>query len=352
LADIGGTTFDVGLIVDGQPITKATNVIERHEYRIRNLDVESIGSGGGSITWVDEEYDRLRVGPESAGADPGPACYGNGGDAFTVTDAALLRGSLDPTGFLGGRSSLDVDAAEAAAERLADALGIGRVEVVYGVSEIATEQMADHLRRRTLGRGYDPRQFVVYAYGGAGPLYVPAVAHRVGIDEVVVPAGDLASVWSAVGISAADVLHRNETSHVKMSVPFDAQRLTTEFNRLERAVRTSLRDEGFRPDEIDLQRYASLKYGKQVHELGVQVPVGELTDAQMDALVDRFERRYEQRYGGEAARPTPVSSWSRSGSTAMAKRLTHPWGQRRPTDWGRATRATTVIARRVWTTPQ
>ena len=296
-ADMGGTSFDVGLITDGQPITKATNVVRQYDYRIRNIDIDSIGNGGGSIAWVEENTDRLRVGPQSAGADPGPACYGQGGEEFTVTDAALLCGFLDPEYFLGGRESLDVDKAEAAAEELMDAVGMDLMDVARGVMEISTAQMADLVSQRTINKGYDPRRFTVYAYGGAGPLYLPSIAHRLDIDEVVVPTGDSSSVWSAVGISSSDVLHREEVSNIRTFAPFDGERITEWFADVEASVRNDLLADGFDEEEIRIERYANISYGLQVHEVTVPVPGGTLTDDDLNEVIATFERKYEELYG-------------------------------------------------------
>ncbi|WP_336133596.1 hydantoinase/oxoprolinase family protein [Natronomonas amylolytica] len=295
--DMGGTSFDVGLITDGEPITKATNVVRQYDYSIRNIDIESIGNGGGSIAWVEENTDRLRVGPESAGADPGPACYGQGGEKFTVTDAAVLCGFIDPEYFLGGRESLDIDSAKAAAEDLMDATGMDLMDVARGVIEISNAQMADLISQRTINKGHDPRNFTVYAYGGAGPLYLPSIAHRLSVDEVVIPTGDSSSVWSAVGISSSDVLHRNEKSNMRTFAPFDPEELTEQFAAIEDDIRSDLKSEGFDEEDTRLERYANLSYGLQVHEVTVPVPSGELTEDDMDELIGRFEQKYEQLYG-------------------------------------------------------
>jgi len=168
-ADMGGTSFDIGLLTDGEPITQPNNVINQYEYMIRNVDVDSIGSGGGSIAQVDADTGRLQVGPESAGADPGPACYGRGGTDPTVTDADLLLGFLDPDHFLGGRQHLDESKARDAMSAIGDELGMSPEEVASGVFEIVTAKMADSIRQRTINRGHDPRKFVLYMRT-AGPV--------------------------------------------------------------------------------------------------------------------------------------------------------------------------------------
>jgi N-methylhydantoinase A len=298
-ADMGGTSFDIGLLTDGQPITQPNNVIKQYEYMIRNIDVDSIGSGGGSIAHVDESTDRLRVGPESAGADPGPACYDRGGTDPTVTDADLLLGFLDPEQFLGGRQNLDVDQARAAVEDVADALGMGRREAASGIVEIVNAKMADSIRQRTINRGHDPRNFVLYAYGGAGPLHVPSIAPQLDIHTVVVPGGGLSAVWSALGISSSDFLHRQEVSNIT-TAPFDPATVTDQFEQLESDLVSELRKEGFEQEEISVERYADLRYQAQVHQVSVPVPSGRLDESDMNDLITRFERRYEDLYGEEA----------------------------------------------------
>jgi len=299
-ADMGGTSFDVGLVTNGEPVTSATNVIRQFSYRIRNIDVESIGSGGGSIAWVDEVTDRLRVGPQSAGADPGPACYGRGGENATITDADLLAGFVDPELFLGGREAVDPDLAEDAVESIADKLDISMRETIRAIVRISNSKMADLIRRQTIQSGYDPRQFRIYAYGGAGPIHLPMIANQLDLEEVVVPIGESSAVWSSVGISSTDVLHRMEASGVRSFAPFDPERLTEQFHELESDIEHQLRDEGFDDDEITINRFANLKYGLQIHEVGVPVPSGTLSESDMELLVDRFEEQYEQLYGEDA----------------------------------------------------
>jgi N-methylhydantoinase A len=296
-ADMGGTSFDVGLITNGEPLTNATNVINKYDYAIRNIDIDSIGSGGGSIAWVEEGTKRLDVGPQSAGADPGPACYGQGGTEPTITDADLLLGYFDPDEFLGGRMSLNVGRAETAVEELAYELGMDVEEAASAIVEIANAKMADLVRQRTINRGYDPRDFIVYAYGGAGPLHLPAIADQLDIDQVVVPGGSASSVWSALGISSSDVLHRNEVSNIRTVAPFDPDEVTERFEAVESDIRQKLYEDGFDDDEITIERYADLRYGAQVHQIPVPMPGGTLDQNDIDDMIDRFEAKYEEIYG-------------------------------------------------------
>lgn len=296
-ADMGGTSFDVGLITDGEPLTNATNVINKYDYAIRNIDIDSIGNGGGSIAWVDGETGRLEVGPRSAGADPGPACYDQGGTDPTITDADLLLGFLDAEEFLAGRMSLDTGLAEDALGELAESLDMGITEAASGIVEIANAQMADLVGQRTINRGYDPREFVLYAYGGAGPLHMPAVADQLDIGTVVVPGGSASSVWSALGISSSDVLHRNEVSNIRTVAPFDPAEVTQRFEDVEADIREKLGANGFDESEMQIDRYADLRYGAQVHEIPVPMPGGTLDQDDIDDMIRRFEQKYEELYG-------------------------------------------------------
>jgi N-methylhydantoinase A len=296
-ADMGGTSFDVGLITNNSPITRATNTIRQYEYRIRNVDITSIGNGGGSIAWVEEGTDRLRIGPESAGANPGPACYDEGGESMTITDSDLLCGFLDPDYFLGGRKQLSVKKAEAAASRIADDIDMDVDDVASGVLEIANAQMGDLISQETINKGYDPRDFSIYAYGGAGALHLPMIAQQLGVNEVVIPLGNSASVWSAVGISSSDVLYREELSATRMFAPFDSEEVSSLIQSIEQQISRQLLDAGFDDDDITLNRYATIKYGRQVHEITVPIPNGDLTDTDMQNLIQEFERRYEDLYG-------------------------------------------------------
>lgn len=296
-ADMGGTSFDVGLITEGEPLTNATNVINKYDYAIRNIDIDSIGNGGGSIARVDEDTGRLEVGPQSAGADPGPACYGQGGSEPTITDADLLLGFLDADMYLGGRMSLDEGRAENAIEDLGDTLGMGTTEAASGIIEIANAQMADLVGQRTINRGYDPRNFILYAYGGAGPLHMAAVADQLDIGTVVVPGGSASSVWSALGISSSDVLYRNEVSNIRTVAPFDPSDVNRRVEEAEGDVREKLQDNEFSEDEIQIERYADLRYGAQVHQIPVPIPGGTLDEDDINDMIERFERKYEGLYG-------------------------------------------------------
>ncbi|MCY4364421.1 MAG: hydantoinase/oxoprolinase family protein [Gammaproteobacteria bacterium] len=304
--DMGGTTFDVSLIVEGSPLRTNTSVIHQYEYSVPTIEIQSIGSGGGSIVWVDELGTSLRVGPRSAGAEPGPACYGRGGTQPTITDCNVVTGFLDPLHFLGGRMKLEPELARVALERkVASRLNMSVVEAARGAIRIVDSQMADLVRQVTIGRGYDPREFTVCAYGGAGPLHAPAFARELGVSRVVVPRGSLAAVWSAYGAATADLSVVVERSLIR-DLPMPAGELETELHALEEQATVRLVAFGAAASSVTLQRFADLKYGMQAHVL--EVPLESDLDAgAMGRVLLSFDKIYEQIFGiGTAYREAGV----------------------------------------------
>jgi len=298
--DMGGTSFDVGIIVGGAPIASSETIINQYTFFMPRLDIESIGSGGGSLLWIDEQSDTLRVGPQSAGALPGPVSYGRGGTEPTVTDCDVVLGRYNAETFLGGGLALDRDAALEAVERIGARIGLSAVEAADGALRIVESQMADLMRQMTVEQGRDPREFVVYAFGGAGAAHAVGFARELGADTVVVPLGDLASTWSALGVLSSDVLHIHEHSEL-LSAPFDMVRLNEIFAGLEGKARAQLRGEGFGDGDIELSRYAEMKFSLQIHHVQVPVPPGELTAEDGERQIERFIERYEEIYGKGAA---------------------------------------------------
>lgn len=298
--DMGGTSFDVGLLHNGMPITSSETVINQYTFFMPRLLIESIGAGGGSIIWVDEQSQTLRVGPESAGASPGPACYGRGGERPTVTDANVVLGRYNTDNFLGGRMMLDRAAAERALLSVAEPLGMDVHEAAAGALRIVEYQMADLMRQMTVEQGLDPRDFVVYAYGGAGAAHAAIFARELGCSEVVVPLGNLSSTWSALGVMSSDVLHVYERAEL-FSSPLPAVPINEIFNGLEHRAREQLRAEGFDDGSIELSRFADMRFTLQIHQVEVPVPAGELSEAQMLEQMDTFIERYEAIYGKGSA---------------------------------------------------
>jgi N-methylhydantoinase A len=294
--DMGGTSFDVSLITDHELQTRPSSIVNQYQYFVPTVDIQSIGAGGGSLIWLDETSNTLRVGPRSAGADPGPVCYGKGGDTPTVTDADLVLGYLNPDYFLGGKLQLHKRLAQAALAQVGARLGMSAHEVARGAARIVDAQMADLIRKVTVQRGYDPRDFIVLAYGGAGPTHAAGYARELGARAVVVPLGDDAAAWSALGIASADLLHVIERTEI-MAAPFDVDRLNHSRRELEKHARALLESEMVAPEAIVLEISADLKYRAQLHELEVPLPPGELGVGALERLVDAFERKYETLYG-------------------------------------------------------
>ena len=294
--DVGGTSFDVGLVIGGNLQTTPQTNIQKYSLYQPAVDVESIGSGGGSVAWIDDGG-ALRVGPKSAGADPGPACYGRGGDRPTVTDADVLLGYIEPEYFLGGRETLDRGAArDAMEEHVAAPLDMTVEEAATGVFEIVNASMADLLRKTTIERGHDPRDFVLLAYGGAGPLHAPFYSEVLGVEEVIIPFGNTASVFSAYGIATSDVTYVEEFSE-PMVEPLDPERLNDVFERIESRISE---EEQLDLSEAEISREIELRYQGQSNQLDIGVPPHALGASDIDQLLRDFQTTYEALYGSGA----------------------------------------------------
>ena len=299
--DVGGTSFDVGIISDGEFALETAPIVGKYQFRSPKVQVASIGAGGGSVAWVDETG-VLKVGPRSAGAVPGPACYGRGGTEPTVTDADVVLGYVDPDNFLGGNMKLDKAASEAALDTLAAKLGMSRIEVAEGVRRVLDSQMADLVRRVTIERGYDPRDFSLYAYGGMGSAHCARYAADLGVTRVVVPSN--ATAFSAEGMLTAPVLHTFESALVRRS-PFAAEDLdavNSAFAALEERARVQFDSEGIELSAVEFRRLVLMRFKLQVHEIEVEVsPTGNLTESDVDALCEHFVDLYRARYGKNSA---------------------------------------------------
>ena len=287
--DMGGTSTDVCLIRDGRVETVSERRIAGHPVRVRSLAVESIGSGGGSVAWVDRGG-ALRVGPRSAGADPGPACYARGGEEPTVTDACLVLGYLDPDGEFGGLR-LDVSRAHRAIERLAARFGLSEADGAAGIVEIANAAMVRAIRVVSVQRGIDPRHLALIAYGGAGPIHAGRLAHLVEIPRVLIP--PFSSAFSAYGCLAADLRYdavRTVRVALAQSPPEAWDR---PFLQMEAELLSRLADEGFSRDRVLLQRSMDLRYAGQNYEIEVPVEPGLDPEAIRQRFADGHRRRYE-----------------------------------------------------------
>ncbi|MGG1596780.1 hydantoinase/oxoprolinase family protein [Paenibacillus naphthalenovorans] len=303
--DMGGTSFDIGIIRDGQPLSAEKTVLEKYQYNVPNVEIISIGAGGGSIAWIDPYSKAMRVGPKSAKANPGPACYRMGGTEPTVTDADLLLGYIDPEavfGFGKGRGlKPSVELAEKAMGNIAEQLGISTIEAALGTVEIVNAKMANLIENEVIGRGFDPRDFAVVAYGGAGPIHAAAYARDLGIQMIIVP-GETSSVWSAFGISTSDIRYELE-GEVGLLSPFSPESLEKPFLELEKKGAEIVATEVGEDIPVHFSRYAKIRYQWQRHELEIKVPTGKLDEAVLTDLLTEFSRQYEERYGSAALLP-------------------------------------------------
>jgi N-methylhydantoinase A len=298
--DMGGTSFEVGLIVDGRPVTSSEQVVEQYAFHANQLDVRSIACGGGSIAFVDDYTGALRVGPRSAGSDPGPACYGRGSEP-TVTDADVVLGLIDPERFLGGRMKLDIDAARRAVAGVATPLGLSVEEAAAGIVYVNNQKAALLIRQRTIEQGFDPRDFVLYAFGGAGPVHAFGFAEELGVSEVVVPLGNGASTLSAYGIAATDVMRTFERQ-CALRAPFDSAALAEVVADVESAASSAMADSGFDPGAVVFERLAVMRYAEQLlHDLPLPLGAGPIDAAACEDLARRFDEEYVRLYG-EGAR--------------------------------------------------
>lgn len=292
--DMGGTSADVGILVEGR---------QRHttEYEIEwglpaavpLIDIKSIGAGGGSIAWVDAGG-FLRVGPRSAGAQPGPICYGRGGTEVTVTDANLLLGRLDPGYFLAGRMKLDESLVSEPVADLAARLSMTPLELAASVVEIANENMASAIKMVSLERGHDPRRFSLLAFGGAGPLHAASVARVLGIPKVIVPR--YPGVFSALGLLLADIRVDKVWTQAFRSNDIDAAVVNRQFERITERAIGELRQEGY-AGEPEVRRAINMRYFGQNYEHEVEIAGGEIDEAGLADAFARFDALHAERYG-------------------------------------------------------
>lgn len=297
--DVGGTTFLAGLVVDGEPVRATTTIINHHPVNVPTLRVEAIGSGGGAIAWLDPGGN-LRIGPRSAQAVPGPACYGHGGTEPTNTDANLVLGILPERGLLDGRQPLSLELArQAIGTRIAKPLGLSVEDAAAAIYAVQNAQTGDLLRKTVVEAGHDPRDFVVYAFGGAGPAHCVQYAAEIGIAEVVVPLGPVASAFSAYGLAASDIVLAAELSDPTF-VPFDPSRAERNFGELEDRVRAGLARQGVEFGGIALHREIDMRYAMQLGEVTTPVRGGPLDVAAIESAAADFEGRYAALYGAGA----------------------------------------------------
>ncbi len=290
--DMGGTSTDISLIEHGEAHLSADRAVAGQKVALPSLDIVSIGAGGGSIARVDAGG-ILRVGPESAGAEPGPACYGKGGIAATVTDANLVLGYLDAGNFLGGRTPLDLGAAERAVDGIAERLDTDRMTAAEGIHRVINTVMAEGIRVVSVRRGVDPRRFALLAFGGAAALHVTDVARRLEIGRVVVPR--VAAVLSAWGMLATDLRYETVRTHIGDARRVTAAELRQVFAAMEAEGRRRLAEAFSGP--VRVQRAVDVRYGEQIFEVNVPLEDVDLEAPEVMAeIVARFHKRHEELY--------------------------------------------------------
>src|ERR671937_104349 len=304
--DMGGPSFDVSIIHEGKPAYSFISNTDQYEYFLPKVDLQAIGAGGGSLVRVQPETRTMTVGPDSAGAFPGPVCYSRGGKVPTVTDAQLVLGYLDPENFAGGRMTLDRKAATEAIAALGSQIGMSAIESAAGVCRIVELQMADIIRKVTVEKGFDPRDFVLFAFGGAGPAHAGVFARELGVRKVIVPQRKAASTWCAFGAAAADVLHIFEHTEI-MPTPVPAKRINDQLDALERNAKALMAQEGISAERQRFEFSLDVRHKGQINEVEITLPWTRLPEgrnADYEAeLRTLFVKRYEQLYGRGSALP-------------------------------------------------
>jgi N-methylhydantoinase A len=299
--DVGGTSADIAIVTERGVVEVSARdaQVAGFPVLVPMIDVHAIGAGGGSIARVDEGG-AFRVGPQSAGADPGPAAYGSGGMQPTVTDAHVVLGRLDPERFLGGRMRLDVAAAHAALARLAQDLGMSTQAAADGVLAVVNAAMAQAIRSRTVEKGHDPREFTLVAFGGAGPLHAADVAAELGVPEVVVPPHP--GITSAMGLLTSDLRYDGMRTLFASERDADFGAIASRLGALEEELRAALRRDGAADDAIRAQRWLDCRYTGQGYELRVPVASGRLGPE----VFEDFHELHRREYGRDARAPVEI----------------------------------------------
>ncbi|UCD71681.1 MAG: hydantoinase/oxoprolinase family protein [Syntrophobacterales bacterium] len=301
--DMGGTSFDTSLIANGEPETKSETELETLPILLPVYDIRTIGAGGGSIAWIDSGG-LLKVGPQSAGADPGPVCYGKGGTEPTVTDSAVNLGYIDPDFFLGGDIRLNPEAAERSIRaKIATPLGMEVPEASQGIISIVGANMAGACREIMMEKGYDPRDFAVLAFGGAGPVFGTTIAEELGIPIVVIPPAP--GNFSAFGMLMIDVTHDFSQTYVELLERITVEEIEEIFESLREKGARILSEEGIPENRRKYLRSIDMRYKGQEHTVNVQFP-DQIPRVNKQALEKDFERLHERRYGHRMPDPPQI----------------------------------------------
>ncbi|MBW1667517.1 MAG: hydantoinase/oxoprolinase family protein [Deltaproteobacteria bacterium] len=291
--DMGGTSFDVGVIVDGEPLTAPISVVEGYHIMLPMVDVKSIGAGGGSVARVYKGT--LEVGPQSAGAEPGPACYGKGGVESTITDADVVLGYIRGT-LATNQIVLDIEAAhKAIKEHVADKLNMTVEEAAVGIVDLANSNISDAIRLSTIERGYDPTEFTAFVYGGAGPVHGAVLCRNMGIKKMIVPR--FASTFSAFGVAASILKHTyiaiiGPELLTELNLDMVNQKLTEMTNE---GIDT-LRKEHVKSEDMQFRFYFEMRFEGQLNEITVELPVTKITTNDFNLILERFRKEYSLAY--------------------------------------------------------
>lgn len=294
--DVGGTSADIGIVTERGFVEASARdtQIAGYPVMVPMIDIETIGAGGGSIAYVDQGG-AFRVGPRSAGANPGPACYKRGGQEPTVTDANLVLGRLHPEHFLAGQMAVDPALAETVIDQLAQQAGLSREEAAEGVLTIVNSNMANAIRGVTIRKGHDPREFTLVAFGGAGPLHAAEVAESLDIPEILVPPHP--GITSAMGLLTTDLKYDSIRAEFMLSSSVVLDKLNADFEDLEQLVRAQLRRDGVAESKIKVTRAADCRYVGQGYELRVTVPSGTLDASRVERVWSEFHKLHGTEYG-------------------------------------------------------
>jgi len=298
--DVGGTSFDVSLIKDGEGVIRHQSELLGYPVLMPGMDIRPIGAGGGSIARVDSGG-LLTVGPESAGADPGPMCYGLGGREPTVTDAALVNGLIDPDFFLGGEIKLDMNLARRGVNDVAKKLGLGLNEGADGILTVARNNMTTATKEILIGQGYDPRDFTLMSYGGAGGIFATGIAKDMSISRVIIP--PTPGVFSARGMLTMDITHTFARTYARSMNAIHIDELAEIYGEMEKSARSMLKEEGIPDEAIRFVRSIDMRYEGQGHYVELPVPEGAIGTVARQTIIDSFHSLHKVKYGHQMEAP-------------------------------------------------
>lgn len=291
--DMGGTSFDVSMLIDGKPDVSTETYLEGFPILSPMVNVYTIGAGGGSIVSI--EGKGLRVGPKSAGSNPGPACYGNGGKEATVTDANLTLGRIDAENFLGGRMTLDTAAAQKAIQSIADQIGMDRTTTAEGICQIANANMAGIIRQITVRKGIDPRDFAIVAFGGAGPMHAVFIAEELGIKTIIVP--QMPGAYSAWGMHQCDLRQDTVRTYRESIENADVDKIKELYDEMRGEISDLLLQQYISEDQIVYEKTVDMRYVGQDYTLNVEFKAGEITPETISGLKESYNEYHQQVYG-------------------------------------------------------